>query len=211
MKTSKLNPKYQIVWKHQVFVSLLTIDTVLVTDIIADQFRVNHFLDALASLDFKLSVSDICFSASASTGYFYWMNIFYWGNISFTGWSFFLLGEHFFNGWTFFWLGEHSFYRVNILYWTNIFLMGWTFFIWWTFFSSFIISRKFGSSLFIGNQWGLAPICSFSSSAFLGIKSVAKNCTHTLFKTWCWSFELFYIIIILLLLFIILSSSAFSE
>ena len=26
------------------------------------------FLDALASLDFKLSVSDICFSASASTG-----------------------------------------------------------------------------------------------------------------------------------------------
>ena len=141
--------------------------------------------------------------------------------VIFIGWTFFI-------GVTFLLLGDHFFYWVNIFLmgehfsdWVNILFIGWTFFIGRTFFwwgEHFLFGEHFshlllflGSSLFIGNQWGLAPICSFSSSAFLGIKSVAKKCTHTLFKTWCWSFELFYIIIILLLLFIILSSSAFSE
>ena len=64
------------------------------------------------------------------------------------------------------------FYRVNnFFYWVNIFLLGEHFFIGWTF---FLLGEHFshlllflGSSLFIGNQWGLGPICSFTSSTFL--------------------------------------------
>ena len=87
----------------------------------------------------------------------------WWGFLgaicSFIGWTFFLLGEHFFYGWTFFFSGEHFLLLGEHLSHLLLFL---------------------GSSLFIGNQWGLGPICSFSSSAFRNKICCKELHTHPL-------------------------------